>query len=88
MIFKNTGNSRIFKYYNQKGTIFQGFQGLENTVLNLKYFKALQGPVNHREKETIEYKIHGRPTHICSKPASHDVFSNSLWIIDFTFGFK
>ena len=29
----------------QKSTVFQGFQGLEKPVMNLKYFQALQGPV-------------------------------------------
>ena len=33
-------NSRTFKHLDQKGAIFQGFQGLEKTVMNFKYFQA------------------------------------------------
>ena len=29
----------------KKTAVFQGFQGLEKTVMNFKYFQALQGPV-------------------------------------------
>ena len=39
------GNSRTYKHLDQKGAIFQGFQGLEKTVMNFKYFQALPGPV-------------------------------------------
>ena len=39
------GNSRTFKHFDQKTAVFQGFQGLEKTVMNFKYFQALQGPV-------------------------------------------
>ena len=36
------GNSRTFKHLDP---IFQGFQGLEKTVMNFKYFQALPGLV-------------------------------------------
>ena len=43
--FKNKINSRTYKQSNQKGTVFQGFKGLEKALMNFKYFQALQGPV-------------------------------------------
>ena len=37
MLYK--GNSRTFEHLDQKSAVFQGFKGLENPVMNLKYFK-------------------------------------------------
>ena len=51
------GNSRTFKHFDQKTAVFQGFQGLEKTVMNFKYFQALQGPVRTLSK-TFEKQIH------------------------------
>ena len=41
--FKNKINSRTYKHSNQKGTVFQGFKGLEKALMNFKYlnFKDL-----------------------------------------------
>ena len=38
-------NSRTLNHPKPKSTVFHGFQGLENAVVNLKHFQALQEPV-------------------------------------------
>ena len=34
-----------FKHLDRKRAVFQGFQSLEKSVMNFKYFQALQGRI-------------------------------------------
>ena len=45
MIFKKKVISKTFNHPNPNSIVFNGFQGLENAVMNFKHFQAIHGPV-------------------------------------------